>query len=185
MTEINCPPDCVYLASAREHPAAVVRRQQERDLGVLLPTIQNLTERQYQLFMLFQTLVSRHKPEGFARLVDDDLADAAGATAATLETAARGVIYEHPTQSRLAQRLAGDMKQLLADLRKEGATVSDREAALVLRSIEAGAREARKTAAGGDVAYLTLMSRLLQTSPGAAPREAAETEQPRSSLIVP
>src|SRR5438105_13838964 len=95
LTEIQCPDDCVYLASAREHPAAVVRRQQEHDVAVLLPTITHLTERQYQLFFLFHTLVARHVPEGFARLVDDDVADAAGTFAATLETASRGVIYEH------------------------------------------------------------------------------------------
>jgi hypothetical protein len=83
----------------------VVRRQQERDVAVLLPTIKHLTERQYQLFFLFQTLVARYVPEGLARLVDDDIADATGALAATLETAARGVIYEHPPQSLVAQRL--------------------------------------------------------------------------------
>ena len=152
---------------------------------MLLPTIQNLTQRQYELFFLFQTVISRHKPEGFARLVDDDVADAAAATAATLETAARGVIYAHPTQSLLAQRLAGEMKQLVADVRKEGATVRDREAAVVLRAIETGAREARKSAEGGDVAYLTLMSRLLMQN-GRVTHEEAEKEPPRpSSLIVP
>src|SRR5918999_1003181 len=95
VTEIACPPDCAYLATAREHPAAVVRKQQERDVAVLLPTIQHLTERQYQLFFLFQTVIARHKPEGFARVVDEDVAEAAAAMAATLETAARGVIYDH------------------------------------------------------------------------------------------
>src|SRR5687768_753790 len=112
LTEIACPADCVYLASAREHPAAVVRRQQERDVAVLLPTIQHLTERQYQLFFLLQTVIARHKPEGFARLVDDDVAEAAGALAATLETASRGLIYEHTTQSVVAHRLVAEMKTL-------------------------------------------------------------------------
>src|SRR6266566_7931645 len=83
LTEIQCPDDCVYLTSAREHPAAVVKRQQEHDVAILLPTIQGLTERQYQLFFLFQSLISRHTPEGFTRLVDDDVADAAAAVAAT------------------------------------------------------------------------------------------------------
>src|SRR5688500_13008856 len=72
LTEIACPPTCGYLAAAREHPAAVVKRQQERDVALLLPTIRHLTERQYQLFFLMQTLIARHKPEGFARLLDAD-----------------------------------------------------------------------------------------------------------------
>jgi hypothetical protein len=187
LTEIACPSDCVYLSSAREHPAAVVRRQQERDVAVLLPTIQGLTERQYQLFFVFQTAIARHKPEGFARLVDDDVADAAGAMAATLETAARGVIYDHGTQSLVARRLVMEMKALLAELREQGAKVYDSEVAIVLRAIEKGAREARKMADGGDVAYLTLITRLLQQN-GARPSSeppAASGSAGGSSLILP
>src|SRR6266850_717586 len=95
LTEIQCPEDCVYLSTAREHPAAVVRRQQEHDVAILLPTIQELTERQYQLFFLFQSVIARHTPEGFARLLDEDVAEAAAAVAAPLGTAARGGISEH------------------------------------------------------------------------------------------
>src|SRR2546423_4196064 len=135
LTEIQCPDDCVYLTSAREHPAAVVKRQQERDVAILLPTIQGLTERQYQLFFLFQSLISRHTPEGFTRLLDDDVAEAAGVVASTLETADRGVIYEHAAQSIPAQRLANEMKAMLAEMREKGVKVFDREAALVLRGI--------------------------------------------------
>src|SRR5687768_9993573 len=127
LTEIACPPTCGYLATAREHPAAVVKRQQERDVALLLPTIRHLTERQYQLFFLVQTLVARHKPEGFARLLDADVAEAAAALAATLETSARGVIYEHAATSSVAQRLVAEMKGMLEEIRKQGATVSDRE----------------------------------------------------------
>ena len=98
LVDIKCPSDCGYLASAREHPAAVVRRRQERDVEQLLPTIRHLTERQYQIFFLFHSLIARFTPHGFTRLVDADVADAASAVAATLETAARGVIYEHTPQ---------------------------------------------------------------------------------------
>lgn len=182
LTEIACPPGCVYLASAREHPAAVVKRQQERDVAVLLPTIRNLTERQYQLFFLFQTLIARHKPEGFARLVDDDVADAAAAMAATLETAARGVIYEHTATSVVAQRLANELKTMLAEMREQGGTVYDREAAIVLRAIEQGARESRKWG-GPDTAYLALVARLLQV--GAAGDATQGAGKPASSLILP
>ena len=179
LSEIQCPEDCVYLTSAREHPAAVVKRQQERDVAILLPTIQALTERQYQLFFLFQTLISRHAPEGFSRLVDDDVAEAAGSMASTLETATRGVIYEHAAPSRPAQRLATEMKTLLAEVRQQGATVSDREAAIVLRAIERGAREMRK-AEPGDAAYLTLMARLLQRN-----RATNQPAAQQPSLIIP
>ena len=182
LTEIACPADCVYLASAREHPAAVVKRQQERDVAVLLPTIRSLTERQYQLFFLFQNVIARHKPDGFARLVDADVADAAAAMAATLETAARGVIYEHSATSVVAQRLGNEMKAMLAEMRRQGATVYDREAAIVLRAIEEGARTAGKDG-GSDTAYLALVARLLQV--GAAQETDQSAVKPTSSLILP
>jgi hypothetical protein len=171
LTEIACPSTCGYLATSREHPAAVVRKQQERDVAALLPILQTLTERQYQLLILFHTVVvARHKPEGFARLIDDDVADAAEATAKTLETAARGVIYEHAAQTMTAQRLAVAFKGLLADLRDRGAQVHDREAASALRAMASAAREVRKAADGGDTAYLALMARLHPQSPAEAPR---------------
>lgn len=191
LSEIACPADCVYLTSAREHPAAVVRRQQERDIAILLPTIQHLTERQYQLFFLFQTVIARHTPEGFARLVDDDVAEAAAALAGTLETASRGVIYEHATQSLLAQRLMGEFKGLLAELGQQGAKIYDGEAAIVLRAIEEGARSVRRATDGTDAAYLTVMGRLLRKNgAGASQSEGEEPARPAaarpgSTLILP
>jgi hypothetical protein len=172
------------LASAREHPAAVVRRQQERDMAVVLPTIRNLTERQYQLFFLFHSVIARHKPDGFARLLDDDVADAAAALAATLETSARGVIYEHPAQTVSGQRLASELKALLGEIRERGTAVYDHEAAVALRAVEGGARETRKSL-GGDSSYLEVMVRLLQLQPG--PNSAGSGVQPeaRSTLILP
>jgi hypothetical protein len=180
LTEIQCPDDCVYLTSAREHPAAVVKRQQQHDVAILLPTLQGLSERQHQLFFLFQSLIARHTPEGFSRLLDDDVADAAAAVAATLETAARGVIYDHAAPSRPAQRLASEMKAMLADIQQQGVKVYDREVASVLRAIEKGARETR-TIEPGDASYLTLMARLLQRNKAGKDSPA----EPPPSLIIP
>ena len=184
LIEIQCPADCVYLASAREHPAAVVRRQQERDAALLMPTVQHLTERQYQLFFLFQNVIARHVPEGFARLIDADVVDAAGALAATYETASRGVIYEHPPQSIVAQRLIAEMKLMLSQLKEKGAKVYDHEIAVTLRAIERGAREIPKVAEDGDAAYLQLIARLLKINT-IAQATAKPEQKPASSLIIP
>jgi hypothetical protein len=184
LVEINCPGDCPHLAAAREHPASIVRRQQERDVVVVLPSIQHLTERQHQLFFLFHTLIARHKPDGFVRLLDDDVAEAARAVAATLETAARGVIYEHAPQSVPAQRLATELKTMIAEMREQGATVYDGEAAITLRAIEQGARETRKRTDEGEAAYLQVMARLLQMN-RSAQSESGGTSPRASSLILP
>jgi hypothetical protein len=66
---------------------------------------------------------------------------------------------------------------MLAEMRQQGAAVYDREAAVVLRAIEKGARETRKVEPG-DASYLTLMGRLLQRNRAAAPAKSP-------SLIVP
>ena len=183
LVEINCPSDCPHLAAAREHPAAAVKRQQERDVAILLPTIRELTERQYQLFFFFQTAIARHTPEGFARLNDDDVAAAAGALAATFETAARGVIYEQTPDSPVARRLADDLRTVLDEMKKQGAKVYDHETAVVLRAIESGASEVRKQSDGAPDAYLTLVGRLLQVNRIA--RSDSPPEPPASSIVLP
>jgi hypothetical protein len=184
LVEIDCPDDCSHLATSREHPAAQVKRQQERDVALLFPSIRHLNERQHQLFFLFHTAIARHTPQGFTRLVDEDIEQAAGTVAATLETAARGVIYEHTAPSLPAQRLATELTALLGQIRAQGGTVSDAEAAIALRAIEQGARDAKKTGDGTDTAYASLIARLLQVrrAAGAGPKESAKTASP---LIVP
>jgi hypothetical protein len=181
LVEISCPSDCVHLVAAREHPAAPVRRQQERDLAALLPAIRHLTERQQQLFFLFHSVIARHAPEGLARLVDDDVADAAGAAAATLETAGRGVIYDHPTHTLVAEKLSRELKTVLETIREKGTRVYDGEAAVALRAIETGARDVRRIG-GGDTGYLDLMGRLLQAA--GRPAGGADAAAPSQNLIV-
>ncbi len=148
---------------------------------MLLPSIRHLTERQYQLFFLFHSAIARHTPQGFTRLVDDDIEQAAGAVAATLETAARGVIYEHPASSLPAQRLATELTDLLGQIRAQGGTVSDAEAAIALRAIEQGARDANKTGDGTETSYVSLIARLLQVRRA----QTVGSKEPASALIVP
>lgn len=190
LVEIDCAPDCVHLTAAREHPAAVVRRQHTQDVAVLLPTIRHLTERQHQLFFLFHMVIAGHRPDGFARLVDADVAEAAQAVAATLETAQRGVIYEHTPQSLPAQRLAHELQGAIDGARKDGATIYDGEAAIALRAIEAGAREVGTVTGTSDTAYQDLVARLLQVNRAAragaeAAKGASEGQTPGPSLIIP
>jgi hypothetical protein len=191
LVEINCPAECPHLAASREHPAAVVRRQQEVDVAALLPSMAGLTERQHQLFFLFQSVIARSRPDGLARLTDEDVAEAASSCASTIETAAKGVLYEHTPTTLPAQKLAGELRALLAEARQHGATVYDREAAIALRAIERGAREL--TRPGEPTAYMLLMERLLQVNKAAAEREArpaaktdAKTDIRRpGSIIIP
>jgi hypothetical protein len=182
LVEIQCPDTCSYLVSAREHPAAVVRRQQESDVAVLLPTISHLTERQYQLFFLVHSVIARHKPDVLSRLVDEDVTQAAAAVAATVETAGRGVLYEHRPASLPAQRLAKEITAMIEEVRAHGTKLYDGELAIALRAIERGARETGKQS-GEDTAYISLVARLLHVRRGQASTD--EAAKPASSLILP
>jgi hypothetical protein len=184
LVEINCPPDCPHLVASRDHPPAVVRRQQEADVAALLPSMSGLTERQHQLFFLFQSVIAKFQPDGLPKLTDEDVAEATAACAATIETAAKGVLYEHAPTSLPAQKLTGELRALLVQVREHGATVFDREAAIALRSIERGARELARP--DDRTAYLSLLARLLQVNQAAAAHEvrpAAKTG--RGSIIIP
>jgi hypothetical protein len=160
----------------------VVKRQQERDVAVLLPTISHLTERQHQLFFLIHSVIARHIPEALSRLLDEDVAEAAAAVAATMETAGRGVLYEHRPASLPAQRLAREITSMIEEARGRGTKIYDGELAITLRAIERGARETRKLT-GEDTAYLALVARLLHVRRTQAGAEDAA--RPSSSLILP
>src|SRR5215212_5045639 len=105
LTEINCPPDCVWLASAREHPPAAAVRQQQRDRALMMPLMVDFTERQAELFFLIGSFLLRYEPPELQPLVDEDIVDGLGALASTFDTAARGLIYDHRAASLSAERL--------------------------------------------------------------------------------
>jgi hypothetical protein len=182
LTEINCPPDCVYLASAREHPPAVAVRQQQRDVGALVQSMRDFTDRQTQLFFLTASVLVRYQPPELQTLVDEDVAAAAGALAGTFETAARGVIYEHRAPSLAAERLAAALKPVLLEAGKGVAgTAFERDAALVLRRLEEAALK------GGDAnnrrAFVEMLGRVIKPR-DAAPDPSTERRE-ESRLIIP
>ena len=184
LKEIHCPTDCVYLATAREHPPAVVLRQQQHDFGLLMQLLRDLSERQSQLFVLVAGVMVRYRPLEFQPLLDDDVRAAAAALAATFETAARGVIYEHRPESLVAGRLLGDLKEVLSETGKTGGTAFERDAAVVLRRIEAAVAEVTK-GTGSDPSnrrpFLDLLGRTFAKD-GPVP-EPSPGETP--GLIVP
>ena len=138
-------------------------------MAILLPSIRELTERQYQLFFLFQNVIAQAQPEGLMRVTDRDVAEASAAVAKALETAAKGVIYEEWPAAPIARRMAEGFREVLAQVRQRGFTLYDREVAITLRAVEMGARTTADSVAGGDTAYLELMKRLLQVNRAKAP----------------
>jgi hypothetical protein len=161
LVEIRCPADCVHLTAARQHPAAAVKRQHESDLRTLMTALGPMSEAQLQLFFLLQSYLLRTPADGLVRPVDAEVADAANALAATLDTASRGVIFQHRAETVNGQRLATELQAVLQEAGKGGGSRFEREAASVLRAVAAAAGQP----AGKPVsscAYLDLVARVLR-----------------------
>ncbi len=182
LVQISCPSDCAYLTASREHPPAQEVRRQQHDLGRLVHYVRDFNERQSQVFFLVATLLTEYQPPELQPLLDEDVAEAAGALAATLETAARGVIYEHRPAALPAERLATALKTLLTDAGKGAGSSFERDAAVVLRRVEDAARAFRASGAPASRAFLDLLGRVVRRPEGSPP-EAGATTEPR--IIVP
>ena len=190
LVAITCPPDCRYLKTSQAHPPASVRRQQERDLGFLMAMHEGLSPTQSDLFSAILTFVVGFSGDPLMKVVDDDLSDGAAALAATYETAGRGVIYEHRPQSLVAQRFVTDLQGFLGTLAAETHVAPghvERDAAVVLRRLEAGARGARRTVDEGPATALDIISRVMTHAAREAPAGtvARAVEPPRPRIITP
>ena len=183
LVEIRCPADCGYLSTARIHPPAVVQRQQEIDRTMLLPMLQGLSERQARLFLMLAATVSRHRPDALQQLVDSDIAQAAGALASTLETAAKGIVYEHQPSSLIAARLMTELKAVVDEVVKNAGSALERDAAFALRRLEHAAT--MMTTVRPDTNELQqLLARVLAPAPGTE-QPSEPSVAPASSLIIP
>jgi hypothetical protein len=147
-------------------------------MALLLETMRDFNERQSQLFLMTAEYLLGYRPAELQPLTDEDVAGAAGALAATFETAARGVIYEHPSPSVPAERLAAGLKPVFANAGASSGTAFERDTAAVLRRIEKAVGTVRTLAPGNRRGFLDLLERVIRTGP-------AEEEQKGPRLIVP
>jgi hypothetical protein len=185
LVEIRCPDDCVYLASSRRHPAASVQRQHELDVALLLPAMTAFTDRQSRFFFMFQAIALRHRGGALRPLLDADVAEAAATSAATLETASRGVIYEHAPATLNAQELSGAFRHAFEEIVQQvqgPRSPLERDAARALRGIEEAGRRVGTIVGDTQTGFLGLMRRVLghQSGPAGEPRH-----KPGPSIVLP
>lgn len=180
LVQIECQNDCPFLTTAREHPAAIVVRNQQRDFDLVVHAVRDLNERQSQLFFLVATFLVRHESPERQRPADEDVAEAAAALAGTFETASRGVIYEHRPASIPAGRLAAALKQALREAAGNTTSAFERDAAVVLRRVEEAARTVRGADSTNPRALVDLLARIV-TPPSV---EGASQRPEASRLIV-
>jgi hypothetical protein len=143
--------------------------------------LHEFSERQSQLFMLISTFLVRYQPPELQAPIDDDVAEATTALGRTLETASKGVIYEHRPASLPAERLVAALKPVLAEAGRGAGTAFERDAAVVLRRVADAVAETRATDQQNRRAFLDLLGRVI-AAPEAAP--ASPSEQGEPPLIV-
>jgi hypothetical protein len=158
-------------------------RQQQRDVAALVGYMQDFSERQSRLFFLIATFLLRYEPPELHSLVDEDVADASAAIAATFETASRGVIYEHRPNSLSAERLASELRPLLAKVSEQAGDSAQRDTAVVLRRIEAAAREVGRATGGSQRAFVDLLGRVVNAGAPESRETSPESGAPR--VIIP
>ena len=146
--------------------------------------MRDFSERQSQLFFLITTFLARYEAPELQPVIDDDVTEAAAALAGTLETASRGVIYEHRPASLPAERLTSALRPLLAEAGKGLGSAFERDAAFVLRRVEEAARDIRALEPENRRAFLDLLGRVITRSPGPDAETAPISPEP-SRLIVP
>ena len=151
---------------------------------MLLPLLQGLSERQARLFLTLAAVTSRHQSDMLRKLVDDDIAQAAGALASTLETAIKGIVYEHQPASPAASRLMMELKSVVDEVVKNAGSGLERDAAIALRHIEHAAKM-MVTVRPDTNELQQLFQRVLAPPPGAdQPKDAAGSDAAPASPII-
>jgi hypothetical protein len=146
LKEIACPADCTYLGN---------------DLPLLVQMIEGLTAQQGEALSLLQARIRMHRAAAIPALRDSDVADAMKALASTLETAARGILYEHQAVSVPAMRLQQDLRAVLAELGEHERALGPAALGPVLRRFETMVdRASRHFTPVSDTAFLDFLERV-------------------------
>jgi hypothetical protein len=182
--EIHCPPDCSYLHGA--HDAKWISRSQERDQNRFLARLVSLEEPQAQFYLFLHHLLAT-TANPLSPLSDRELVDVVGTAEKTLETRARGVLYDHPTTSPHLQASVAWLLKIVASRKKIEAAPDVTEAdalaavAALAASISDHAKEVERDR------YLEMIQRLLSVSFTERPALALPDEldePPPTRLIV-
>jgi hypothetical protein len=127
---------------------------------VLTPALGGLSEARQQLLLFSLTLVDRFRGTGLEAATDADVASAAAALAATYETEARGVIYEHRADTVAAQRIAAGIRGVFDQLGRDRPSGFAADAAVVLRQLEDRVRAVQRLLPSDPQAFLALADRV-------------------------
>jgi hypothetical protein len=160
--EIRCPADCGWLKASRAHPHAAQQRQQEQDSALIVQLISGLDDEAYTVLMACLPAAVAFRSSADPPPLDEELGAAAAALAATAETAARGVLYEHQPESMVAARLARAMSAPLAEASEAGLPRLDTATVVAMRRLADSVKAFRRTRPESGTAYFAFLERVLK-----------------------
>jgi hypothetical protein len=159
---------------------------QEKEAARLFARALALDEGPAEFFLFLHYLLTT-KPNPLRRLGDSELQDAVGTAVRTLETRAKGVIYDHAASSPRLQPMVEWLVRLVS-VRNEvrGAPrVSDSDALHALRTLSSAVSE-HLSGGGARESYLDSVARILSDIVSETPELALpeELDEPPGPLIV-
>jgi hypothetical protein len=183
--EIACPDDCGWLRSADAHPPAALQRQQADDQRRLHALLDGLDEGAYVALTVCLQEAVAYRASAVPAPLDEDLQGAAAALAATIETAAKGVIYEHRPDTLVAGRLVVVWRDAIDRAAADGARQIETEAGTALRRIERSVRDMRRDHSDRRAAYFEFLGRVLRQGRDEERAGVQLAEQALADLSLP
>jgi hypothetical protein len=175
--EIACPDDCVWLGA---HASSWAGRETEitRDLRRVAPHLQGLSDGQARLFFLALVGLTRirgRRPE----LGDPLVHEAVSALVKTMETRAKGILYEHRAEDLRAQGLVHEIREIFEAKDESGAPIAtdDRDLLAVLRALQKALEDCLREQAGP--------AAFLETAGRVAARVSTPTRPARPLIVQP
>jgi hypothetical protein len=183
--EISCPEDCTYLHGADPNWRSATRQKED---ARFLSRFLTLNEGQVML-LLFTHHLMLSAPARFARLSDAELQAVIGTALKTMETRAKGIVYNHPAGTPHLDKVAEWLAQVLSERKSIQAApeASDEDVRTVLAAMSHAIRD--HGASEPHAGYLETAEQVLKSSLGGAPpielpEAIGARDEPPPNLIV-
>jgi hypothetical protein len=182
--EIHCPPSCRYLHGT--HDSKWTSQNQEREAARFFASFLSLSDEAARFYVFLHQLLTKTSSP-LSQLGDVELSEVLGATAKTLETLAKGVLYRHHASSPHLEP-ASDWLFRVVTARKNIESAPEASDASVLEAMVAlHSAVDEHGRAGAKERYLDAARRLLADSLREAPplHLPDGLDEPPSRLVVP
>ena len=183
--EINCPEDCPYLHGADPNWRSATRQKED---ARFLSRFLALNDGHVTLLLFTHHLMLSARAR-FASLSDEELRVVIGTALKTMETRAKGIVYNHPSGAPHLDKVADWLAGVLSDRRSIASApeASDSDVRTVLETISQAIRD--HIAGGHQAGYLETAEQVLHSSLGGAPAielpdDLGTLDEPPSDLIV-